>query len=208
VKVPFDRKAQFEQVRKKTTGNIYTAEEKQQHRNTAALLLAQPQGAPVVVARELRARFGVGYTHAKHVVDSVLEEWSKGADPRECMRNRARAIARVRRMLNQACNKTKRVKIREKDGDQTVTKVVERPNPDHAAAARYETLLMRLEGTDQPIKVDFNVRMNEAVIESISQLTAEQVSELIEEQREVERLAGLARKRLPECIDVEAESVQ
>jgi hypothetical protein len=186
----------------RSKGVVYTREERQEHRAAAEQLLAQTPGTPYAVGRALRRQFAIGPRHAARVVEEVMAEWVELASAKQKERNRAQAIARVKRDLHRA-----RYELRtdKKTGAKTF---VERDEPKLNAIARLEFLLMRLEGTDQPVQVDMNVRLSNALEGVLANLNAAQVERMVAHRREVERLADLARRRLPECVDVEGRPVE
>jgi hypothetical protein len=177
-------------------GVVYTLEERAAHRAAAEQLLATPLGTADNVVKTLRKELGIGPKRAKRVVEQVLDEWSAQQDPKRVSKNRARGAARIRRLIHGATYK------------RVGSRWVERRSPDLNAIARLEHLLMRYEGTDQPVKVDVNLRTNEAVVGSVMRLTSAQVEAILAEGAELQRLADLARRRLPECVDVEGETIE
>jgi hypothetical protein len=179
---------------------VYTCEETAEQLARTRTLLTLPTGTPTYVASKLRKEFGLGRKRAANLVERVLSEWSEGVDPRQSTKNRAQAAARIRCALLMATYKY----VLDKDNpDRKV--LVERDDPDLRAVFQLESLLMRLEGTDQPIAIDINVRMNDAAVAAIAALTVAQVSEIMARRAETARLAGIARASLPETITVHAE---
>jgi hypothetical protein len=178
-------------------GVVYTLAEIAKHRASAEKLLGQSY-APAAVIRLLRQQLGIGPKRARRCVEQVLTEWSRQVDPRQAEKNRALAAERVRDDLRNL--RFKKVAI-----DETHFGWEKRADPNYTAIARMEFLLMRLEGTDQPVKIDVDVRMNEATIGSIAKLSPEQVRGILAEGERTERLAQLAVKRLPESVILEGE---
>lgn len=187
-------------LRDRSPGRTYTREEHAEQLGYTRELLALPTGTRPYVAAQLRKKFSVGRKRSRRLVDLVLAEWSEGVDPRQSTANRAQAVARVRRQLLKATHK-----YVPSENDPTKKVLIERDLPDFRAVFQLESLLMRLEGTDQPIAVDVNVRMNDAAVAAIASLTVLQVAEIMARRAEVARLAGVARASLPETITVRAE---
>lgn len=69
--------------------------------------------------------------------------------------------------------------------------------PNHQALAKWERLLMDLQGTREAIKIDVGVVYTQAMLQVVARLDGEQASDLLEEAREQERLAEAARTLLP-----------
>lgn len=88
-------------------------------------------------------------------------------------------------------------------------------DPDHAALARYEDMIARLEGNYEPLKVDVDMVHREALIDVIGSLTTEQARELTEDFDRLYALAqagahatgGQLPAQLAPAITVQAESV-
>jgi hypothetical protein len=74
---------------------------------------------------------------------------------------------------------------------------VEKPN--HQAVARYEKLIMDVEGTaaDKKIKVDVDATYTQAMIQVIASLDGEEAAALLEEAREQQAWAEEGRRLLP-----------
>jgi hypothetical protein len=186
------------------TMRIYTAAETQQHTELAANLLAQPLGSAEAVSRTLqrpvdKGGAGIGKQHAQRVVRRVLDRWAQERQGSTAVEDaRSAGIARVRHMLSIARGRRAPAKPDGSPGDW-----IERP--DHKACAAYEQILMRLQGTDAPVRVDLTVRVGAQLDGVIGNLTAAQVERFVAQRRELERLADLARRRLPEAIDVKAK---
>lgn len=184
---------------------VWTVPEQRQQRDLAEALLASAQGTEAYASRQLAKQLRVPFARAKRVVREVLDQLAARREGTKAVEDaRSQAIARVRSMLAHARGTPKVIEDPRTGERKQAGWLVE---PDHRAVAKYEEILMRLEGTDQPIKVDVNVRMSAALEGVISNLSPKQVERFVERRRELERLAGLARARLPECIDVEGEAV-
>lgn len=83
--------------------------------------------------------------------------------------------------------------------------------PNHGAIVDYERLLMDLQGTREAIKIDVTATYTAAMLQVVARLDGDEASEILEEARETERLAGEARRLLPaltsrEVVDVEGVS--
>lgn len=170
----------------------YTSEERAAHREHAEKLLRRAAGMPFLVARQLMKKFGIGKGRARRLVMKILDEWALASKPTETERNRAQAIRRVRDQIHHATYETK-----ERQDGQLEEHL--RREPNYSAIAKLEQILMRLEGTDQPLKVSHEHGLAEATQRSVAQLTAEEIVEMMDRRREEQRLVGLARARLPEA---------
>jgi hypothetical protein len=183
-------------VQRSTKSVQYTRVEKLQQTQFAEQLLRDNIGPPTQVERQLRERFHVGPKRARKVVNEVIARWNTVADPEEVQKRRAQAIARIRRDLHLA-------RFRAVPGQDGAKVWVEKTDPPLQAIARLEQLLMLLEGTNQPIKVEHDMVMSGAAIGSIAKLTAQQVHEELARGEELERLATIARRQLPEFTEGE-----
>jgi hypothetical protein len=179
-------------------GIHYTAEQNHVHRKHAEQMLRQASGTPAVVTKSLREKFGIGPGRAGRLVEKILNEWSQGSTPAAVTRNRSQAIQRLRDDLQDA--RFERV-VDKEDGHVTL---VRRKRPDYSSIVRLETALMRLEGTDQPIKVDHDHHVLQAVVHVMGDMTPSEVQESFRRRAEDSRLADEARRRLPELVEPES----
>jgi hypothetical protein len=79
--------------------------------------------------------------------------------------------------------------------------------PNHQALARYEEQLMKLEGTAAPTAITVDGTFSLALQQATAALTGDQAAELLEEARETQRLADLARVALPALVARNGEIV-
>lgn len=178
---------------------VWSVTEQRQQRDLAEALLSTAQGTEAYATKQLAKQLHLTFTRARRVVREVLDAWNQKREGTKAVEDaRSQAIARVRSMLVHARGTPKVVDDPLTGGRKQDGWLVE---PDHRATAKYEEILMRLEGTDQPIKVDVNVRVSAALEGVIANLTPQQVERFVARRRELERLADLARARLPECIE-------
>ncbi len=77
--------------------------------------------------------------------------------------------------------------------------------PDHKALAKWEMLLMALQGTREPIAIDVTHVYTQAMLQVTSRLEGDEASEMLAEAREQERLANEARRLLPALSIQDAE---
>lgn len=160
---------------------VYTRDETKQHEEAIAQLL--PSQTLAAIARHMHREFGISSKRVARLAARVRERWVREDEASGALAvNRAEAIRRVKRMLAIASGK------RSADGAWT-----EKPN--HAAVAKYESLLAQLQGTNAPIKLDLEVRVSASIQGVIANLTAEQVREISERQRELRELAERERLR-------------
>lgn len=172
---------------------FYTHLETVEHRKAAEAVL--PTMTRKQAMRYLRDTFNVGEIRAKNVVNACLELWKREAEKSENREeNRERAIRRIMSMLLIARG---RPNINQETGRQEGW--VDKPN--HAAVAKYEKLLMQLQGTEEPMKVELTVNVSQAVSGVIMNLTPEQVERYVERRKELERLAEEGRKALTQGVD-------
>lgn len=70
--------------------------------------------------------------------------------------------------------------------------------PDLKALARFEALLMKIQGTEhQPAKIEVHQTFNQAMAQTIVEMSPEMAEQLLAEARETEKLAQMARELLP-----------
>jgi hypothetical protein len=117
----------------------------------------------------MRKQFGVGRVRTEKLRDEVLRGW---AALDEEMRPHHKAIA-VR-------NLTRWITKAEKD------------KRWHAVAA-FHSQLMDVQGTREPLKLDVNAELKASLASAVFNLTPEQMQEMLEQRRELERQAALGR---------------
>lgn len=189
-------------------GRVYSREETQAQMDLVEALLAQAGGTEEWCAQQLRAQWDkrtgtrMTYLRCRRLVRLVLDAWAlRRQDPRAVDDARTQAIARCRKTLQDARGIPKVAA----DATGELRQVGWLTKPNFAAVAQMEHLLMRLQGTDTPVKLDLNVRLSASLDGVIANLTPAQVERFRARHREMQRLADLARARLPECVDVGAE---
>jgi hypothetical protein len=149
------------------------------------------------MARQLADR-GVSTEAARRVYDEVIAEMRNGQD--ELIRNaRIETIHRLRRDLaalrnpKQARDKDgKLVFDEQKDARGRVIGLVPRAEPiDFARVVAHETLLAKIEGTLEPVKIQVDAEMitRRSILTVVANLTAEKLDELALEDEELERKA-------------------
>lgn len=186
------------------TPRAYTAlETREQIRFCESLMI---QGArPMEIWRLMRAQWPVTQLRVKTLMDRVKQDWLSLQKDEDRMAKREAQIRRIHEMRRVASG------LRDPRDPTGATWI--RP-PNHQAVARYEALLMQIEGTSEPIRVDVNVAYTEAMLTVVAQLSGDRGTELLEEAMEQQRLAELAKRELPalamesapgRVIEVEAE---
>ncbi len=135
----------------------------------------------------------ISKTRVDLLVERVRERWiQERAKTRDA--DREAAVRRITRFRTWAAGE------RSADGKSWVEK------PNHAAIVQYERILMDLQGTREPLKIDITATYTEAMLAVVARLEGDEASKLLDEAREQERLANVARKMLPSAvIDVPAE---
>jgi hypothetical protein len=66
--------------------------------------------------------------------------------------------------------------------------------PDYNAVSRLEELLSKIEGTQEPARLDINISQREAIIEVIGSIDREEAEELLLEQAEADRLLAASKR--------------
>lgn len=172
----------------------YTIDEVRKQVLAVEELLIEGARTPVIY-RVLRGTGHPEITRARVslLVQRVQNDWLTLAKDDERLANRESALRRIHR-ARQVANGT-----RTPDGKGWLVK------PNHAAIIGYESLLMKLQGTSEAIKVDVDVRYTTAMLEVVGSLTGDQASEYLEEALRQREDAELARRELPALV-VEARS--
>lgn len=165
----------------------YTREEAEKQEIYVSDLLVQGADSNMIY-RLCRAQWP-RFTHrrARVIVERIHAFWKRDKPLLE--ERREAQVRMVRRWAMQAAGE------RDSNG-KWITK------PDHKALAAYGTLLMKLEGTSQaPAKVEVHSHVhatyNQALATTIMQMTPEQAESLLDEARETERLAKIAKDMFP-----------
>jgi hypothetical protein len=140
---------------------------------------------PREILRVLRGRWpAMTLGRVEKLAERVRINWLGATTEESRKHDRHAAIQRLHKMRRIASG------LRDKDG-----KWVDRPN--HQAVARYESLLMELEGTREAIRVDVNVRHTQAMLAVVANLSGDEASEYLAEALEQERLARIAQEAVP-----------
>lgn len=179
------------------------AETRDQLRSVEELLI---EGAkPAAIHRLFRAESkypSITMSRVHDLCARVRTDWLSIAKDDDRKAARSAAIVRIHRMRQQAAGQW----------DQATKSWVIKPN--HQAVARYEELLMKLEGSEQAAKVEVDVRYTQAMLAITAQLTGDDASAFLEEAMDQKRLADMAKRELPALVEriptgsvVEAEVV-
>lgn len=161
---------------------VYTRAETREHEEEIAARL--PHETVAVIVAHMRAKFGIGKSRVKRLIVRVRERWVREDEASGALQvNRAEAIRRVKRMIKIASGRRAPV---DPKSPNAMPPWAEPPN--HGAVARYEHILANLQGTYTPVKVDVDVRVSASIQHVVSNLTAEQVSAIVERQRSLREL--------------------
>lgn len=160
----------------------YTHDEVMQQMATMEQLLLQPGVSVIQQNAAMRERLGVSTNRCNVLRQRVRREWLS-QDDAERSTNRAVAVRRIMGLLAHARGKLKQ---RTKATDP----VAYEREPNHAACAKYESLLADLQGTRMPIEVRVHHEVSAAVADVIGNLTAEQLQDYLAEYEETQRLAA------------------
>lgn len=129
---------------------------------------------------------GITRKRVKELAQRIRTDWSSIASDEQRIADREAAIRRIQRMRLVACG----VRDPKAPGAWLVP-------PNHMAVARYEALLMELQGTKDAIKLDVNVHYTQAMLAVVGRLSGEDATDLLDEAMEQARLADMARRELP-----------
>lgn len=157
------------------------------------VMLERPDLTPRRRAILCHQKFGIGAKRVEGLVSRVRQAW-ESEDTELRAKKKSEQGRRILRHLSAAKG--------EKD-----ERGAWKTKPNWPAVAKFEELYASLYGTRDPIKVSVDVRMSEALIVAIAQMTPEELMEEVEAyNREVE-LAEAYRREHPEVtvLDSAAE---
>lgn len=159
---------------------VYTRQEVRDQKRLIAQMLAQGLTPKQIHAAIERARDptpldGIRLARIQTLAKRVEDEWSR-EDEQERSKWKTRQIRRLHEELRVAMNGRK-------EGAAWVVK------PNLAAAARFEELLAKVQGTLAPIEMKVDVHIAHAVQHVIADLSAEDVQEALGDFAEKSRLA-------------------
>lgn len=166
-----------EHLQKLPTGTriIWGLEETQRQIYTLEGLLVQG-ASPSQCIRIMREKHpGVGSARTQKLTDRIHQQWAR-EDEEARASNRASAERRIKRMQGIAAGR------RDEQGEWIEP-------PDHAAFARYESLLHDLQGIREPVKINLDIQVSAAVMHLIASMSASDVQEALAEIQELERKA-------------------
>jgi hypothetical protein len=135
------------------------------------------------------SELGVHAPRCRKLRVRILERW-KIAGAQEAETNRVFAIRRIKKNI---------ADVHAEFAEQKLT-----PAAKHQALSRYESLLVPLEGTSQPIKIEHDVTVSVNLQGVIANLTPEQTQKYIERRKAME-LEALEYRRLHGGNDQAAE---
>lgn len=163
------------QVQARTNHRIYTRLEVLEHE--ALVEQALTAGASMaIVGRLLKAKFGVGLNHARKLVNRTLDKWAVESEKHRAT-NKASAEARL---MSDARNA--------------------RAEKKWSAAVQAEHLLADIQGTREPIKIDVDVRVGEAMVALVASMSGAELERIALEAEEKDRFW---REHHPDVIDVQ-----
>ena len=165
---------------------VYTKYETEQQLLFLEELVSNPQVYSDGQRKQLmHQRFQIGRGRYQKLYRLLQERWKQRDSEQDRDAKRRAQIARLHKELAWASGKR---------DPRNPNVWLEQPN--FSAMAKFEAMLMELEGTREPIKIDIDMRMTTSVVNVMANLTPEQVAELVAEVDENERLANERREQL------------
>jgi hypothetical protein len=141
-----------------------------------------------------KSELGVGPKRVNVILQRIKDAW-RTEDDENRKSAKSSTIRRIQRYIQDAQG-------RRDPADPK--KWLEKPN--FQALARFEALLADIQGTREPINIDINVRIQETVLNVIADLSPEELTEIVNEYDDTQRLAEAARKGL--VIETVSEPAQ
>lgn len=144
------------------------------------------------IAKQARDAIGVGETRVATLISRVLDRWDVETSKDDGRRHAKQAqIARIHRYIQWA-------KGRRDPNNPNLW--IEKPN--HAALAKWEELLSKVQGTQAPIEIDLNIQHTEVMVQVFARYSLDQLTSLHEEAERKHRLAEAYLAEHPEERDV------
>jgi hypothetical protein len=203
---------------------MVTILEKFQREELVTELLGQC-ASEYMIAKKCRERFGMSTTATRTVIHRIKDTWSKdGGIAARLMAKKAaeqRALSKLRE-LREEPEKIKKTLIENarkrweatppKKGAKKVPFDLEKAlslheeiaeiRANNAEILQWEKFLSDLQGTKAPQEVNLNLNVNETIIHVLGSLTGEQLSGMLDEAKENQRLAELARNTFVTTAEV------
>jgi hypothetical protein len=174
-------------------GRRYTRDEKLAHKALLSQILPR-ESSNRNVLRRMRERFPMmTMARVKKLTAELYDEWREFSLA-DVEKNRLDAIQRHRTYITMAHGQ------RTPDGAGWLVP------PNHAALIGHEKQLARLQGTEQPIKIDVEARVVNACVSVIAGMSHEEIQHALTHQQEMRRLAEAYKQEHP-TVDGEGVTV-
>jgi hypothetical protein len=162
---------------------------RQEARTTLEVMYAQRYPKQEII-RTMRERYGLRKMAVYTMLDRVRASWAEQSEEERASNKAAQEIR-----LNQDL---RRLRVRMAD-----QKAASKPNDRELAALsgavyRLESLLADIQGTREPIKVDVDIKVSQAIFTMIGTMGAEEVARELAYYEEIERRAQAYQAMVPQ----------